>query len=100
MGRPMKVSEQRKHIVSEKSSSKLSSELFAFTMGVSLCTKKTTAIPNVKNTPNKENSIRIIPIISSNDKNSTSFVTHVSLCLFDQNSGEHLRQITESEEEM
>lgn len=35
-GCPMKVSEQRKHIVSEKSSRRLSSMLLAFTSGVSL----------------------------------------------------------------
>lgn len=36
VGRPMKVREHRKHRVKEKSSKKLSSELFALTTGVSL----------------------------------------------------------------
>lgn len=49
----MKVNEQRKHRINEKSSRKLNSELLAFTMGE----KKTSTIPTT----------------SVNDKNSTAF---------------------------
>ena len=86
-GRPMKVREHRKHRVKEKSSRKLSSELLALTIGVFLCLKKINATVAVKQAPIKEDSVRIVPMISVYDKNSVSFFSHSSLLLLDQNSG-------------
>ena len=92
----MKVREHRKHRVKEKSSRKLSSELLALTIGVFLCLKKMNATVAVKQAPNKEDSVRIVPMISVYDKNSVSFFSHSSLLLLDQNSGGHLTQVLES----
>ena len=86
-GRPMKVREHRKHRVKEKSSRKLSSELLALTIGVFLCLKKMNATVAVKQAPIKEDSVRIDPMISVNDRNSVSFFSQSSLLSLDQNSG-------------
>ena len=86
-GGPMKVREQRKHRVKEKSSRKLSSELLALTIGVFLCLKKMNATVAVKQAPNKEDTVRIAPMISVNERNSVSFFLQSSLLSFDQNSG-------------
>lgn len=82
----MKVREHRKQKVKDKSSKKLSSELFALTRGVFLCLKKMTAIAAVMHVPNKETVVKSAPIISSYDKNSASFLIQASLFSFDQNS--------------
>ena len=96
-GRPMKVREHRKHRVKEKSSRKLSSELLALTMGVFLFLKKINATTAVMHVPNKDAAVSSAPIISSYDRNSASFFTQASLLSFDQNSGWHRTQVTESE---
>ena len=92
----MKVREQRKHNFNENSKRKLSSELLAFTMGVSLCFKKTTAVQKVIDTPSNEKVSRTLPMTSSNERYSVDFKTHTSLCVFGQRSSGHLKQLTKS----
>ena len=95
-GRPMKVREHRKHRVREKRSRKLSSELLALTMGVSLLTMKIIDISTDKNTPKQENDVNRVPIISSKERNSVGFKTHMSWFSFGQDSGGHRKQSEES----
>ena len=95
-GRPMNVREHRKHRDKEKSSRKLSSELFALTRGVFLYLKKINATTAVMHVPNKEAAVSSVPIISSYDRNTSSFFIQASLLLFDQYSGGHLTQVIES----
>ena len=96
----MKVREQRKHRVSEKSSRKLSSELLAFTIGVSFFNINTMAVITVKKTPNREKNTNTIPITSVNKRNSTAFNTHLSLPGFGQYCPGHSSQLLESVREL
>lgn len=63
-GLPMKVREQRKHSFKEMSKRKLSSELFAFTIGLSLYVKNISDVKRDKNTPVQLNPTNTAPIIS------------------------------------
>ncbi|MED6258928.1 hypothetical protein ATANTOWER_014473 [Ataeniobius toweri] len=96
-GWPMKVREQRKHSFKEKSSRKLSSELFALTRGVFLYLTKITATITVIHVPSKDAAARNAPIISSYERNTASLFIQASLSLFGQYSRGHLTQVTESE---
>ena len=78
-GRPMNVREHRKHRVKEKSSRKLSSELFALTSGVSFLIRNRVATIKVRSTPSKVKNTSILPITSVKVRNSTFFSTHASL---------------------
>lgn len=92
----MNVREHRKQRVKEKSSRKLSSELFALTIGVFLYLKNINATPVVMHVPNKDAAVRSAPIISSYDRNTASFLIQASFFSFGQNAGRHLTQLTES----
>ena len=85
-GRPIKVREHRKHRVKEKSSRKLSSELFALTTGVNLCLNNTMAVMMVKQAPAIENAAKIIPKISLKERNSTNLGRQKFFSALDQNS--------------
>ena len=78
-GRPMKVREHRKHRVREKSSRKLSSELLAFTKGVSLLIRNSVATIQVRTTPNTVKNTSVLLITSVKERNSTFFRTQASL---------------------
>ena len=93
----MKVREQRKQRVREKSNRKLSSELFALTIGVCLNWKKIKPIIIVKHPPNTENVTSSIPISSLNVKYSVFFKSHRVLSSFDLNSGGQDKHVTASE---
>lgn len=92
-GRPMKVREQRKHIIREKSSRKLRSELLARTMGVFLWQKNMQTTTQVQKEPKRDITSRAIPMVSVKDRNSTCLGMQVVLSSLDQNSG---RQRTHS----
>ncbi len=95
----MKVSEQRKHRVNKKSCKKLSSELLAFIMGVFFFLENRMATSAVNPTPNSEKKTNTIPITSVNDRNSTTFNTHLFLPALDQYSSGHCLQLFESGKE-
>ena len=99
-GRPMKVREHRKHSFKERSSRKLSSELLALTIGVSLWTKKIMNIKIDKNTPKQQNTDNTIPMISVKERNSVGFGMHLSFFSFGQNSTVHKKQSDESGREL
>lgn len=96
-GAPMKVSEHKKHKVSEKRSRKLSSELLALTIGEFLWRKNTAAVTMARQAPPSENAAKMIPRTSWKERNSTGFGRQVSLCAFGQNSSGHGTQSGESE---
>lgn len=89
---PMNVRGQRKQNIRERSKSKLSSELFAFTIGVSLKCMNTTIVENVKQVPSRERAMRIIPIVSVYDRNSVIFMMQLSFLSLDQYSSGQLIQ--------
>lgn len=95
-GRPMKVSEQRKHRVREKRSRKLCSELLALTRGVWRNRKKTQNTSDAKAAPNSETAARRAPMVSSYDKNSITLGTHWLRSSLDQNSSGHCKHSAES----
>lgn len=92
VGWPMNVRGQRKQNIRESSNSKLSSELFAFTIGVSLKYMKTTIAENAKQAPNSDTVIRTIPIVSMKERNSVIFMTQLSFLSLDQYSSGHVIQ--------
>ncbi len=92
----MKVSEQRKHKVNEKSSRKLCSELLAFYYWCLCSEKNITNINIVRNAPSNPNIINTIPMISVNDRNSTVFLTHSSPLLLDQYPKGNFTQLDKS----
>lgn len=93
----MKVTEHRKHRVKEKSSKKLSSELFALTTGVCLYWKNIRATVIEMHAPKREKETNSIPNNSVNVRNSTAFISHLFLSSLDLNSGGHLSHFTASE---
>lgn len=86
-GRPMKVREHRKHIIREKSSRKLRSELLARTIGVVLWQKNMQTTTQVQKEPMREITRRVIPMVSVKDRNSTRLGMQAVLSSLDQNSG-------------
>ncbi len=60
----MNVRGQRKQKNSETSNSELSSELLAFTIGVSLKRMKIIIVATVRLAPNSDRAVRMIPIVS------------------------------------
>lgn len=74
-GRPIKVREQRKQRLREKSSRKLSSELLALTMGVHLWRVKMKRTLQVQKEPSREMVVRVMPMVSLKDRNSTALGT-------------------------
>lgn len=89
----MKVREHRKHIIREKSSRKLRSELLARTIGVVLWQKNMQTTTQVQKEPMREITRRVMPMVSVKDRNSTRLGMQAVLSSLDQNSG---RQRTHS----
>lgn len=97
-GRPIKVREHRKHSFNDSRSRKLSSELFAFTIGVSLCIKKMIVVRRDRKTPKQPNPLRSAPVISLYERYSEGLGIHWFFWSFGQSSGRQLKQSRESAE--
>lgn len=67
----MNSREHRKHSLSDIRSMKLSSELLAFTMGVCLLYRNTTATAAVITAPDTATVVRVMPMASVKERNST-----------------------------
>lgn len=83
-GRPTNTSEQRKQSLKDNSSKKLISELLALTMGVLLKRKKIHVITVATATPKRDKDMRMIPMISWYERNSSMPATQETLSLFGQ----------------
>lgn len=84
VGLPMKVKGHRKQRSRESSSSELSSELLAFTTGVSLKPAKTAMTTKARQAPHKDKAVSVMPMVSLYDRNSISLGMHRSFKSLDQ----------------